>query len=202
MPRFPIKEAEILELARRMIAGIKDHPEAFPAPVVPLERMERELADAEQGLVNRTQAEAAAREATKDAERRFKALKQSMSVNLRYAEIQARKDPRMLHAVGWGPRRPRRPMQAPGEVRSLRIVEELETVIVLSWKKPLDGGRVAGYRVQRRRPGHGGWEVVRTGTATRAVLDHQERGVELEYRVLAVNKAGDGRPSSTVRAVL
>lgn len=33
-------------------------------------------------------------------------------------------------------------------------------------------------------------------------LERQERGVELEYRVVALNKVGNGPPSATVRAVL
>jgi len=30
----------------------------------------------------------------------------------------------------------------------------------------------------------------------------QPRGLELEYRIIAVNKTGDGEPSNTVMAVL
>ncbi len=33
-------------------------------------------------------------------------------------------------------------------------------------------------------------------------LSGQERGKEWEYRVIAVNKAGEGTPSNTVMAVL
>ena len=55
--------------------------------------------------------------------------------------------------------------------------------------------------IQRRRK-RAAWEDVATSTATEIELDHQERGVEYEYRVLGINKAGEGRPSSVVRAVL
>ena len=34
------------------------------------------------------------------------------------------------------------------------------------------------------------------------LLNGQERGVELEYHVIAVNKAGEGEPSNIVTAVL
>lgn len=33
-------------------------------------------------------------------------------------------------------------------------------------------------------------------------LSDQERGKEWEYRVIAVNKSGEGEPSNTVMAVL
>jgi len=39
-------------------------------------------------------------------------------------------------------------------------------------------------------------------TKSEITLTNQERGKEWEYRVLAVNKAGEGQPSNTVMAVL
>ena len=37
---------------------------------------------------------------------------------------------------------------------------------------------------------------------TKATLVDQPKGKELEYRVIAINKSGDGSPSNTVMAVV
>jgi hypothetical protein len=37
---------------------------------------------------------------------------------------------------------------------------------------------------------------------TKQLLSSQPRGVEFDYRVIAVNKAGAGQPSATVTVVL
>lgn len=41
-----------------------------------------------------------------------------------------------------------------------------------------------------------------TGTEFRWPLVDRPRGKELEYRIIAVNKAGDGEPSNTAMVVL
>lgn len=46
------------------------------------------------------------------------------------------------------------------------------------------------------------WEEVATAVISEATLVEQPRGKELEYRVIAVNKSGDGEPSNTVMVVL
>ena len=52
-----------------------------------------------------------------------------------------------------------------------------------------------------RRPA-GLWEDVATAVISEATLVEQPRGKELEYRIVAVNKSGDGSPSNTVMAAL
>lgn len=59
---------------------------------------------------------------------------------------------------------------------------------------------MTGYETQRRRK-RAAWEDVATSMATEIELEHQQPGVEYEYRVLGFNRAGEGRPSSTARAV-
>ena len=48
----------------------------------------------------------------------------------------------------------------------------------------------------------GDWILVSLAMESEATLNSQERGKDLEYRVIAVNKAGEGVPSNTVAAVV
>jgi fibronectin type 3 domain-containing protein len=61
---------------------------------------------------------------------------------------------------------------------------------------------VAFYRVEQRQLPDGEWAMVGTALATEITLNNQKRGKEHEYRVIAVNKAGESDPSNTVAAVL
>jgi len=55
--------------------------------------------------------------------------------------------------------------------------------------------------MQRERP-DGPWEDVATAVITEATLVEQPKGKELEYRIIAVNKAGEGELSNTEMVVL
>ena len=64
----------------------------------------------------------------------------------------------------------------------------------------------AAYTIERRVLGSevvgDHWGAVATAIETEATLVDQTRGPELEYRIIAVNKAGEGPPSNTVMVVL
>ena len=74
--------------------------------------------------------------------------------------------------------------------------------VMLDWKSPVDGGAVAAYTVERRRRETGSWEPVATAVETETLVGNQPRGVEFEYHVVALNKAGQGKPSASVTVVL
>lgn len=60
----------------------------------------------------------------------------------------------------------------------------------------------AAYKVMRRERPEGSWEDAATAVVSEATLVEQPRGKELEYRIIAVNKAGEGEPSNTAMVVL
>jgi hypothetical protein len=75
--------------------------------------------------------------------------------------------------------------------------------LTLDWKKPVDGGAPASYKIERRDLTDGGaWTLVGIAIETEVTLNNQKRGKELEYRIIAVNKAGEGEPGNTVTALL
>ena len=69
-------------------------------------------------------------------------------------------------------------------------------------KAPADGGAPSAYKVIRRERPDGPWEDVATAVITEATLVEQPKEKELEYRIIAVNKAGEGEPSNTEMVVL
>ena len=58
------------------------------------------------------------------------------------------------------------------------------------------------YKVQAARPEEGVWKDVGMSVETELMVNDQERGVDLQFHVIAVNRAGEGGPSNIVRVVL
>ena len=95
-----------------------------------------------------------------------------------------------------------RALTAPGQCRSLEAPKQGEGWLFLDWKEPLDGGQVAAYKVQRRERPAGEWSDVATAMESEITLNGQTRSKEFEFRVIAINKAGEGESSNSVMAVL
>ena len=93
-------------------------------------------------------------------------------------------------------------LEAPGQPRTLEAVQQGEGRVALHWQKPIDGGAVSAYKIERRERPAGEYEEVKTAYESEAILINQERGKDWEYRVIAGNTAGDGPPSNTVAVVL
>nr|VFK17387.1 MAG: Fibronectin type III domain-containing protein [Candidatus Kentron sp. LFY] len=85
---------------------------------------------------------------------------------------------------------------------SLTAPRQGEGWITLDWKEPGDGGKVAAYKVQRREGDSENWVDVGTAIGTEITLSGQPGGKRLEFRAVAINKAGEGEPSNGVLAVL
>jgi hypothetical protein len=202
MARFPQGEPDIAVLAMRIISGLSTLAEELPNPPVPAEELRARFETYNAAMDAIANAQAAVRDlfATKDAA--LEELVDGMKANLKYAEVAVRHDAGKLAALGWSERKAGTPRPVPGQARSLELMAQGEGWVLLDWKAPTDGGDVAAYKVMRRRRQEGAWEEVRTAVNTEVLLREQERGVTLEFQIVAVNKTGDGTPSNIVMAVL
>ncbi len=202
MAQFPIRETEILGLGSTMITGFTNNPAIYPAPPVTPADLQIAFDATIAARDAATAAEAAAKQAYTDKDLALQNLTDKMKEDLRYAETTVDMDDDKLQLIGWGGRKAPEALQPPGQARLLEAPREGEGWIFLDWKAPVDGGQVASYRIERRERPEGPWTIAGMALETETTLHDQTRGVEWEFRVIAVNKAGDGEASNTVMAVL
>ena len=202
MAKFPRREDGIVALAGEMSAGLTANPTVYPAPpVAPLDletAMGTYIAAREAAVAEA----AAAEQATTTKEEALEGLTDAMKADLRYAENTVDFDDDKLKLLGWGGRKAGTSLEPPGQPRTLEAPREGEGWLFLDWKEPVEGGKVASYKIERRERPEGPWSIAGVAMETEVTLASQERGKEFEYRVIAVNKAGEGMPSNTVMAVL
>ena len=203
MPRFPQTDAELIELAEEMIAGFGENP-LFPSPPVSSSALRNRL-DAFKVLINtQVAAQAAAEQATDEKAVGRELLAADMKVDLRYAEYAVAGDDSKLKTIGWGGRLPRNPINAPGQPLNFQMVRTGPGEVKATWERPTEGGTPACYMIERHVTGEEGASWVNAGTSTgiEATLTDQERGKELEFCVVALNRAGESLPSNSVTVVL
>jgi hypothetical protein len=199
--KFPSRELEITRLAEDVAKGLRANGDAFPAPPVSPEAIDQALEDYNTARDAAIAASAHAADGTKAKEKALDALAELVKTDLRYAETTTSLDAAKLRLLGWGGRRARSANEVPGQVITLEVIKEGKTWIQLGWKEPFDGGKVGAYTVQRRNRSGGEWSVVGSSMQTGITLDDQDGGVECEYRVIAVNKAGEGPASNIVTSI-
>ena len=202
MARFPTREADVAALAGNVIVGLTESAEDFPAPPVSAEDLKTALDGYLATRDKASVADGAAAEAHGEKDEALEALVDSLRADLRYAEEAVKHDGEKLRKLGWGTRRPPSSLEPPGQARSLEAKRQGPGWVYLDWKEPVDGGAVAAYRVEARRTMGGEWALVSMTIDSQVVLADQERGVDLDFQVVAVNRAGRGEPSNIISAIL
>ena len=202
MARFPKPEAEIVALAQAMVSGLTANAATYPSPPV-LPAALTTLVNAYTTAKNAAVASiAAAEQATSTKDDALEALTDAMKSDIRYAENTVNYDDDKLKLIGWAGKAAPTPLAIPGQARLLEAPRQGEGWVFLDWKAPIDGGAVSAYKISRRERPAGPWEDVATAIESEATLVEQPRGKELEYRIIAVNKAGEGEASNTAMVVL
>ncbi len=202
MPRFPTREAEVAALAGTMVYGLNEFPDNFPACPLAVETLQESLEGFVRTKEVAAKAEGATAAAFQDKEEAMQTLTENMKDVLRYAETAARHDESMLKNIGWSARREPGTLKVPGSPRTLEVKREGRGWVYLDWKSPADGGAVSAYRVITRPAGETEWKDAVLCFESMTVLTDQKQGIELEYQVVAVNKAGESLPSNLITVAL
>lgn len=202
MATFPRSEDDILVLAQAMVNGFSAHPEIYPAPPKPGPALMVLLNNALAAIDAEREAYAASEADTTEKKLRFAQLSQAMRDDLRYAEIAVEMNDEKLKRLGWSAHKKDAPLEPPGQAMALVIASQGPGHLKLVWERPIKGGVVASYQIRRRHVGESVWHVAGLSLIAEANLEAQERNVELEYCVAAVNASGEGLASNIVMAVL
>ncbi len=203
MPKFPAKEVNIKTLAMAMLYGYWYRPGDFPSIDV------IEIIDAVNLYIParnaQDQARAAAKLATEVKNASLKVLVESMKKSLKKSEVDAVANPEKLALIGWGPKAPPSSADPPDQPSNLQTVSQGKGFVQLKWDKPTGGG-LRNYIIEGRQQDQSGdfgpWRLAATTYQTENNLSDQPQGVQLEYRVKAINTGGESINSNTVAVVL
>ena len=205
--KFPTKESDVAALSNSLVSGYTNYAVDFPnadAAALSGARGAYWLAKDAQ-----TQAQGQAQLATEAKDAALAALEDLMRVEIKQSEVDVVTDPEKLELIGWGPRSPRQPVTPPGQPFNFASVMQGDGTVIFKWKSPLNGthGPVRSYLIERRdEPAGGGvfgpWTQAGISMEPEITLTGQPRGIQMEFRVIAVNTAGNGEPSNTVAVVL
>ena len=207
MPRLPSKEADILALARQMVAGYQSHGADFPSINLTMLILKcLAYANARKGQI---EAHSQLQLATDNKNASLDTLRELMKNCLKKSQVDVAGAPDKLQYLGWGPKLPPAPVDPPGQPRNLVALHQGTGSVALDWKPPAhgSGGKVRTYVIEQRNQPLGGgdfsnWQPVGTALETEAALMSQQRGLQLEYRVKAINVSGESPPSNTSAVVL
>ncbi|HDZ38215.1 MAG TPA: fibronectin type III domain-containing protein, partial [Marinobacter sp.] len=202
MPRFPKRQADIEALSVAMGFGYWSHAADFPSSDFPgLSAAYSTYSTARDAQI---EAMAAAQVATDEKDGKLAALIEKMKDALKKSEVDVGADSEKLEYIGWGPKAPPSPADAPGQPRNLDAVVQGAGTVLLDWKAPArgSGGTVRTYVIQRRDQPEGGgefgdWSQAGIALESETTLMTQPRGPQLEYRVKAINTGGESPPSNT-----
>lgn len=207
MAQFPKAEAEIVALANAMIAGYGAHAADFPSADVAA--LTTAISDYDTAKTAQTDALGVAQVATESKNLKRDSLEDIMRDELKKSEVDVGGGSEKLEYIGWGPKAPPSPADPPGQPRNLDPAVQGAGTLFLDWKPPArgSGGTVRTYVIDRReQPAGGGefgsWAQIGIALETETTLTDQPRGLQLEYRVKAVNIGGESAPSNTAAVVL
>ncbi len=209
MARFPKKRDDIIELAQLQIEAIEDDPKHFPHEHYELKHIKSQMKKVDSALKAYEKAQAVMSEAQTVLTDEVGDLGRILQENWKRVRIDHRDAPEVRRAIGDDPVPVRRGV--PGKIADLIVVRTAAGEVEGEFEEPLRGpenGLPKAYRVQWRTPDRMGSLTDWSNADERVVFDRHfifsglPQKVDIEFRVVATNRYGDGRPSEVAKTVL
>ncbi|MCK4629141.1 MAG: fibronectin type III domain-containing protein [Sedimentisphaerales bacterium] len=208
MAVFPKTESSVYDLALQMMNGLNEHGDVYPS-ITPEAQMALATAIGTYNTARNTQAntQSIAKNATIAKNEKQDLLEEEMQKIIYLAEHDCMNDPGNLDYIGWSDRKTPTPLVKPSQPGELTPAYEGPGTLTLTWDKPASGGAVSSYRIERSDQPEGGgvpgpWTLITTSYSENVTMQNQPRGIEMQYRAIATNAAGDSMPSSIATVVL
>jgi len=208
MAVFPKTESSIYDLALQMMNGLNEHGDVYPS-ITTEATMALATAIGTYNTARNTQAntQSIAKNATIAKNEKQDLLEEEMRKIIYLAEHDCMNDPGNLDYIGWSDRKAPVPLTKPSQPGELTPAYEGPGTLTLTWDKPSSGGAVSNYRIERSDQPEGGglpgpWTLIITSYGENVTMQNQPRGIEMQYRAIATNAAGDSMPSSIATVVL
>lgn len=201
--KFPQSINGKVALAQEMANGFEENTDVYPEPETDAAAQKARIVSVQKKISNVTQAQAALSAAIDDRDEEIELMVDEMGENLDYAEHVTDGDDAKLKLIGWSGRAAPKKLEKPGQSKLLEIAKQGAGWFKCDWKDPSDGGKVQVYKIMRRIVRDGG-DMKEAGSSiiSEASLFDQPRGVELEFAVVGVNKAGESEPSNSITITL
>jgi hypothetical protein len=210
MATFPTRRNDLLALAIKIVEGVTANRSVYPAASFDTASLTGAISSAQTSTTSRQQKESALSVATEEERDAYDALSELVRSHLNRAEDSHKSAPENLTLIGWE-RQAVPTRRVPSSPRSLEAQPHGAGSVFLDWKAPLDNrgsGRAAFFRVERQvrtldgktTEAWGVWSG--SAVASELLLTGQPRGVELDFRIIAVNATGDSLPSNTLTVTL
>lgn len=211
MPQFPRTKNDILILAAKIVFGIGNNPADYPNPPFDQTNLNTLLGTLILQTADRVSKDAAAKAALDLENGTIEDIVDESKRFIRLAEATHNQVAPTLQMIGWDARGAAQSFP-PGEVRNLEVVDQGAGTAFLDWKAPARSASVGlpDYYLLERRVMNtqtntlvedwGVWKE--TATDSEKTVINQPRGVEITYRVTAVNTNGPGPAVTSEQVVL